>query len=159
MINEDVKGFLSKLPEKGRLLGLDLGDKRIGLALSDVSRQIATPLETLQRTKFANDARKLVALYDQHSVIGMVLGFPINMNGTQGPRCQASRDFARNFVACLQVPILLWDERLSTAAVTNTLLDADLSRNKRAKVVDKMAARYILQGALDALTRLNISQE
>ena len=158
MINEDVKGFLSKLPEKGRLLGLDLGDKRIGLALSDVSRQIATPLETLQRTKFANDARKLVALYDQHSVIGMVLGFPINMNGTQGPRCQASRDFARNFVACLQVPILLWDERLSTAAVTHTLLAADLSRNKRAKVVDKMAAGYILQGALDALTRLNISQ-
>ena len=158
MINEDVKGFLSKLPEKGRLLGLDLGKKTIGLALSDVSRQIATPLETLQRTKFTNDASKLIALYDQHSVIGMVLGFPINMNGTQGPRCQASRDFARNLVACLQVPVLLWDERLSTAAVTNTLLDADLSRNKRAKVVDKMAAGYILQGALDALTHLNVSQ-
>ena len=102
MIDEDVNGFLSRLPEKGRLLGLDLGEKTIGLALSDVSRQIATPLETLKRTKFAEDARKLIELYNKHSVIGIVLGFPVNMNGTQGPRCQASRDFARNLLSCLQ---------------------------------------------------------
>jgi len=158
MINEDVNGFLSRLPEKGRLLGLDLGAKTIGLALSDVSRQIATPLETLKRTRFADDADKLSELYDTHSVIGIVLGFPVNMNGTQGPRCQASRDFARNLLSCLQTPILLWDERLSTAAVTHTLLAADLSRNKRAKVIDKMAAGYILQGALDALKHLEVSE-
>lgn len=158
MINEDVNGFLSRLPEKGRLLGLDLGAKTIGLALSDVSRQIATPLETLRRTKFAEDADKLAELYDTHSVIGIVLGFPVNMNGTQGPRCQASRDFARNLLSFLQAPILLWDERLSTAAVTHTLLAADLSRNKRAKVIDKMAAGYILQGALDALKHLEVSE-
>ena len=157
MINEDVNGFLSRLPEKGRLLGLDLGAKTIGLALSDVSRQIATPLETLKRTKFAEDAHKLTKLYDKHSVIGIVLGFPVNMNGTEGPRCQASRDFARNLLSCLQAPILLWDERLSTAAVTHTLLAADLSRNKRAKVIDKMAAGYILQGALDALKHVETS--
>jgi len=159
MIDEDVSGFLSRLPEKGRLLGLDLGEKTIGLALSDISRQIATPLETLKRSKFTKDAQKLLELHDQHSVIGIVLGFPVNMNGTQGPRCQASRDFARNLVLSLQSPILLWDERLSTAAVTHTLLAADLSRNKRAKIVDKVAAGYILQGALDALKHLEISEQ
>ena len=159
MIDEDVSGFLSRLPEKGRLLGLDLGEKTIGLALSDISRQIATPLETLKRSKFTKDAQKLLELHDQHSDIGIVLGFPVNMNGTQGPRCQASRDYARNLVLSLQSPILLWDERLSTAAVTHTLLAADLSRNKRAKIVDKVAAGYILQGALDALKHLDTSEQ
>ena len=156
MIIEDVSGFPTKLPENGRLLGLDLGTKTIGLALSDVSRRIATPMETLQRTKFTKDATQLAELYNEHSIAGLVLGLPINMNGSEGPRCQATRDFARNLVTYLQTPILLWDERLSTAAVNYTLLAADLSRKKRAKVVDKMAAGYILQGVLDALARLNV---
>ena len=156
MIIEDVSGFSTKLPENGRLLGLDLGTKTIGLALSDVSRRIATPMETLQRTKFTKDATRLAELYNEHSIAGLVLGLPINMNGSEGPRCQATRDFARNLVTYLQTTILLWDERLSTAAVNYTLLAADLSRNKRAKVVNKMAAGYILQGVLDTLARLNV---
>ena len=156
MIIEDISDFSTKLPEKGRLLGLDLGAKTIGLALSDVSRRISTPMTTLQRTKFTKDATRLAELYNEHSIAGLVLGLPVNMNGSEGPRCQASRDFARNLVTYLQTPILLWDERLSTVAVTHTLLAADLSRKKRAKVVDKMAAGYILQGVLDALARLNV---
>ena len=156
MIIEDISDFSTKLPEKGRLLGLDLGAKTIGLALSDVSRRSSTPMTTLQRTKFTKDATQLAELYNEHSIAGLVLGLPVNMNGSEGPRCQASRDFARNLVTYLQTPILLWDERLSTVAVTHTLLAADLSRKKRAKVVDKMAAGYILQGVLDALARLNV---
>ena len=156
MIIEDISDFSTKLPEKGRLLGLDLGAKTIGLALSDVSRRISTPMTTLQRTKFTKDATQLGERYNEHSIAGLVLGLPVNMNGSEGPRCQASRDFARNLVTYLQTPILLWDERLSTVAVTHTLLAADLSRKKRAKVVDKMAAGYILQGVLDALARLNV---
>lgn len=130
----------------------------MGLALSDVSRQIATPMETLQRTKFTKDATRLEDLYNEHSIAGLVLGLPVNMNGSEGPRCQATRDFARNLVTYLQAPILLWDERLSTVAVNYTLLAADLSRKKRAKVIDKMAAGYILQGVLDALAHLNMHQ-
>ena len=153
MISEDLTRFSISLPKKGRLLGLDLGAKTIGLALSDISRRIATPMDTLRRTKFDRDASQLHKIYSEHSVTGIVLGLPINMNGSEGPRCQATRDFARNIVAHLVAPILLWDERLSTAAVTQALIAADLSRNKRAKLVDKMAAGYILQGALDALDR------
>jgi putative Holliday junction resolvase len=134
-----------------RLLGLDLGAKTIGLALSDTGRIVATPLETLKRTSFARDAKKIVALAEEHGVGALVVGLPINMDGSQGPAAQSARAFARNLAAVSRRPIALWDERLSTAAVNRTLLDADMSRKGRAKVVDKMAAAFFLQGALDAL--------
>ena len=133
-----------------RLLGLDLGEKTIGIALSDVLRTVASPLETLPRTKFSADAKILVALIVKHGVGGLVIGLPLNMNGTEGPSAQSARAFARNFDAKHPMPILLWDERLSTAAVTRTLIEADMSRAKRKQVVDKMAAAFILQGVLDS---------
>jgi putative Holliday junction resolvase len=132
-----------------RLMGLDLGTKTIGLALSDVSRTIATPFETIKRTKFTQDATQLLAHMDQHGVGGLVLGLPVEMDGKEGARCQSARAFAANFIKLRDVPIAFWDERLSTAAVTRTLLEADASRARRAQVVDKMAASYILQGLLD----------
>lgn len=133
-----------------RLMGLDLGTKTIGLALSDVSRTVATPFDTIRRTKFGKDAETLLAIIDTHGVGGLVLGLPVEMNGGEGPRCQSTRAFAANLLKLRDLPIALWDERLSTAAVTRTLLEADASRAKRAEVVDKLAAAYILQGALDA---------
>jgi putative Holliday junction resolvase len=134
-----------------RLLGLDLGEKTIGLALSDTRLIIATPLQTLARSKFKPDAEKLMALIAQHDVAAIVVGLPRNMNGSEGPSAQSARAFARNFASVSVARVVLWDERLSTAAVTRTLLDADASRQRRAEVVDKMAAAYILQGALDWL--------
>lgn len=139
------------LPEDQRLLGLDLGTKSIGLALSDVSLTIASPLETIRRTKFMQDAEQLLAVAGKHRVGGLVLGYPLNMDGSKGPRAQASESFARNLGRLSDLPVALWDERLSTAAVTRTLLEADASRRRRAEVVDKMAASFILQGALDRL--------
>jgi putative Holliday junction resolvase len=136
-----------------RLMGLDLGEKTIGLALSDVMRMIATPLITLERSKFSADAQTLISLIDKNNVSGLVIGLPLNMNGTQGPAAQSARAFARNFEGKRPIPILLWDERLSTAAVTRTLLEADMSRARRKDVVDKMAASFILQGVLDAMRR------
>lgn len=133
-----------------RLLGLDLGSKTIGLALSDVSRTIATPLHTIIRTKFTKDVTELFKIVDANDVFGLVLGYPVSMDGSEGPRCQSVRQFATNVLALKDLPIAFWDERLSTAAVTRTLLEADTSRKRRAEVVDKMAAAYILQGALDA---------
>ena len=135
----------------GRLLGIDLGTKTIGLALSDVERRVATPLETVRRTKFTQDAARLQAIAAQLQVAGLVIGLPLNMDGSEGPRAQSVRSFARNLAPILGVPIAFWDERLSTAAVTRTLLAADASRARRAALVDKMAAAYILQGALDRL--------
>ena len=132
-----------------RLLGLDLGEKTIGLALSDTSLTIATPLHTMRRGKFTADAQILLALGTEHNIGGFVIGLPLNMNGSDGPSAQSARAFARNLAAKTDLPIVLIDERLSTAAVTRTLLDADASRRRRAQVVDKMAAAYILQGALD----------
>ncbi len=137
-----------------RLLGLDLGEKTIGLALSDTMATIATPLETLARGKFTADAEKLLALIAQHNIGALIVGLPLNMDGSEGPSAQSARAFARNFAAKSDVAIVLQDERLSTAAVTRTLLEADSSRAKRARVVDKMAAAYILQGALDRLRTL-----
>ena len=134
-----------------RLLGLDLGEKTIGLALSDTHLTVATPLETLKRTKFKADAEKIVALLAQHDVGGVVVGFPRNMDGSEGPAAQSARAFARNLAAGAKCPVTLWDERMSTMAVTRTLIEADASRKRRAEVVDKMAAAYILQGALDWL--------
>ncbi len=141
------------LPAYGRLLGLDLGSKTIGLALSDLSRAVATPMRTIARTKFTNDVNELFQDIDKNEVNGLVLGLPISMDGTEGPRCQSTRQFAANLLKLRDLPIVLWDERLSTAAVTRTLLEADASRRRRAEVVDKMAAAYILQGTLDSLAR------
>jgi putative Holliday junction resolvase len=153
MISDIAKAFADALPPDGRVLGIDLGTKTIGLAMSDLGRSIATPLETLKRGKFTADAERLKALCDEHGIAGIVLGLPINMNGTEGPRAQSTRAFATNLTGKIPLPILLWDERLSTSAVTRTLIEADLSRKRRAEVVDKLAAGYILQGALDALAR------
>jgi len=147
----DIVGLKSALAPGVRLLGLDLGEKTIGLALSDTRLTIATPMETLKRGKFAADAAKLGAIVAGQNVGGLVVGLPLNMDGSDGPSAQSARAFARNFAARSPLPILLWDERLSTAAVTRTLLEADASRRRRAQVVDKMAAGYILQGVLDRL--------
>ena len=153
MIWERAAGFRAALVEGRRLLGLDLGTKTIGLALSDVSATIATPMETLRRSKFAKDAATLSAICAEHEVCALVLGLPINMNGSEGPRCQSVRQFAANLQAKLDIEVAFWDERLSTVAATRALLAADVSRKRRGEVVDKMAAAYILQGALDSLNQ------
>lgn len=142
---------LDALPVGRRLIGVDLGTRTIGLALSDVGRSIASPLETIKRTKFSTDVKRLVELTAKHGVGGLVIGLPLNMDGSEGPRAQATRAFVRNLAAHLPLPVALWDERLTTAAVTRTLLEADASRARRSDLVDKMAASYILQGALDRL--------
>lgn len=147
----DLFDLAENLPAEMRLFGLDLGTKTIGLALSDVMLTIASPLETIRRTKFTADAEQLLALAARHDVGGLVLGYPLNMDGSKGPRAQASESFARNLERLSDLPVALWDERLSTVAVTRTLLEADASRRRRAEVVDKMAASFILQGALDRL--------
>jgi putative holliday junction resolvase len=149
----DLASFLT-LPRGGRLMGVDLGTKTIGLALSDVERRIATPLDTIRRGKYTADARRLQALCTRHGVAGLVVGLPLNMDGTEGPRAQASRAFLRNLAAILPLPAAMWDERLSTAAVTRMLIEADTSRARRDELVDRMAAAYILQGALDRLASL-----
>ncbi|MBL4871728.1 MAG: Holliday junction resolvase RuvX [Robiginitomaculum sp.] len=135
----------------GPLLGIDPGTKTFGLAVSDPTRLIATPVETLRRKKFTPDAGKIFALYDERKCAAIVIGNPINMDGSEGPRSQSVRDFAHNLMSLRDVPIFFWDERLSTAAVTRTMLEADISRKKRAENVDKLAASYILQGVLDRL--------
>lgn len=142
------------LPRDRRLMGLDLGTKTIGLALSDVRGMVASPYETLRRTKFQADARELGAIIGREEVNGLVLGLPVSMNGSEGPRCQSTRQFARNFLKIADLPLCFWDERLSTAAVERMLVnDVDMTRRRRAEVVDKLAAAYILQGALDALEK------
>ncbi len=137
-----------------RLLGLDLGEKTIGLALSDTSRSVATPMETLKRSKFGVDAEKIEKIVAEHGVGAIVIGLPLNMDGSDGPSSQSARAFGRNLTARLNAPVVFWDERLSTVAVTRTLIDADASRRRRAEVVDKMAAAYILQGVLDRLRHM-----
>jgi putative holliday junction resolvase len=139
------------LPAHHRLMGFDIGEKTLGLALSDTTLSIASPLETLKRGKFTADAARLAELVTKHQVGGFVLGLPINMDGSEGPRCQSVRAFATNLMGKIDLPLFFWDERLSTAAVTRTMLDADLSRARRAEIVDKLAAAYILQGLLDHL--------
>ncbi len=140
-----------RLPASARLIGLDLGTKTIGLALSDLGRRIASPMETIRRRKFTLDVAELLALCAKHEVAAMVVGLPLNMDGSEGPRAQATRAFVRTLAPLTSLPITLWDERLSTTAVTRTLIEADTSRAKRAEVVDKMAASFILQGALDRM--------
>ena len=151
---EQLNGLLDT---GARLLGLDLGTKSIGLALSDGALIVASPHSTIRRTKFTADAKSLHRLIEQHDVGGLVIGLPINMDGSEGPRCQSSRQFAANLLVQFDIPIVFWDERLSTVAVTRTLLEADISRKRRAEVIDKMAAAYILQGALDRLAALSQS--
>lgn len=151
MSDEEHKNPLAELPPTGKLLGLDLGTKTIGVAISDAMRYSATPLETIKRTKFGADATALQALIVENKPSGIILGLPLNMDGSEGPRAQSTRAFARNLAARIDLPIVFWDERLSTTAVTRTLLEADVSRAKRADVVDKLAASYILQGALERL--------
>ncbi|MBI3677076.1 MAG: Holliday junction resolvase RuvX [Proteobacteria bacterium] len=150
----DLAGLKAAVPSGARLLGFDLGEKTIGLALSDTLLTVATPLTTLKRGKFSADAPAIEKLIDTHGVSGLVIGLPLNMNGTEGPSAQSARAFGRNFAARRDIAIYFCDERLSTAAVTRTLLDADASRKRRDEVVDKMAAAYILQGALDQLRNL-----
>ena len=148
-----LENLRSEMLPGSRLLGLDLGSKTIGLALSDPALIVASPIDTFHRTKFGKDATKLQWLIEDRSVGGIVLGLPINMDGSEGPRCQSTRQFAANlFQTGMDRPIAFWDERLSTAAVERVLIDeADMSRRRRANVIDKMAAAYILQGALDRL--------
>jgi putative Holliday junction resolvase len=141
-------------PERGALVGLDLGTKTIGVAVSDPDRRLATGVETLHRKAFKADAAGLLAISGERNAVGFVLGLPINMDGTEGPRAQSTRAFARNLARLTALPIGLWDERLSTAAVERELIAADASRAKRAKVIDEHAAIFILQGALDRLARL-----
>ena len=142
-----------RVAEGRRLLGLDIGAKTVGLALSDTRWAIASPLETIRRSRFRADAERLFAIVDEHGVGGLVLGLPINMDGSEGPRCQSVRQFAANLAERgLDLAVAFWDERLSTAAVERLLItEADMTRKRRSEVVDKMAAAYILQGALDAL--------
>ncbi|MGP9811119.1 Holliday junction resolvase RuvX [Rhodopseudomonas sp. NSM] len=142
-------------PARGSLLGLDLGTKTIGVAVSDPDRRLATGIETVARTAFTADAKRLLALAAERNACGFVLGLPLNMDGSEGPRVQSTRAFARNFARLTELPIGLWDERLSTAAVERELIANDVSRAKRARIIDEHAAIYILQGALDRLTALN----
>lgn len=137
-----------------RLLGLDLGEKTIGLALSDTLLSVATPMQTLKRGKFGADAARLDIIISEQGVGGLVVGLPLNMDGSDGPSAQSARAFGRNWAARSPLPLIFQDERLSTSAVTRTLLEADASRKRRSDVVDKMAAAYILQGALDRLRNL-----
>ena len=143
--------FLAALPPSGRLIGLDLGTKTIGLALSDLGRGIASPMETIRRKKFTQDAERLLQICTEQQVGGIVLGLPLNMDGTEGPRAQSTRDFARELILRIDLPVAFFDERMSTMAVERAMVDADMTRKKRAERVDQLAAAYILQAALDAM--------
>ncbi len=153
-----LEDLAARLPAQARLIGVDLGEKTIGLALSDVERRIGTPLLTIARTKFAQDAQALIAQIEKHRVFALIVGMPLTLEGGQGPAMQRTRAFLRNFAELNDTPTAYWDERLSTAAVNRALIANDVSRAKRAAVVDKMAAAYILQGALDRLAGLARSQ-
>ena len=160
MVSEPMPALILPLTEaaahwtpRGALIGLDLGTKTIGVAVSDPDRRLATGVTTIQRKTFTKDAAELLKIAGERACAGFVLGLPINMDGSEGPRVQSTRAFARNFAQKTAIPIAFWDERLSTSAVTRMLIEADTRRDKRAEVVDKLAASYILQGALDRLRR------
>ena len=153
MPTESPDGPLAAIPATGRVMGLDLGTKTIGVAISDGMRYSATPLETIKRTKFTQDAERIIQLIAENQIAAIILGLPLNMDGSEGPRVQSTRAFARNLAQKTALPIAFWDERLSTSAVTRMMIEADLRRDRRAEVVDKLAASYILQGALDRLRR------
>ncbi len=149
-----LEALAARLPRRARLIGVDLGAKTIGLALSDVERRIATPLLTIERKKFTVDAQQLIAQIARFDAFALIVGLPLNMDGSEGPRAQATRAFLRNFGALSPTSFTFWDERLSTAAVNRALIEQDVSRARRAAVVDRMAAAYILQGALDRLAAI-----
>ena len=151
MIYDDTADFIAALPPMQALIGLDLGEKTIGVAVSDSFQSVATPLETVRRKKFGVDAARLAEIIAERRIGGLVLGLPRNMDGSEGPRCQSTRAFARNFDRLTPLPITYWDERLSTVAAERALLEADTTRKRRAKVIDHVAAGYILQGLLDRL--------
>ncbi len=151
MIIEDIMDFAGILPPNRAIAGLDFGEKTIGVAISDLRRQVGNPLETLRRVKFTQDAAKLLALLATRGAHGIILGLPLNMDASEGPRAQATRAFARNLAALTDLPITYWDERLSTVAATRALLEADASRKRRKEVIDAVAAGFILQGALDRM--------
>ena len=150
---QDYANPLAAIPPAGKIMGLDLGSKTIGVAISDGMRYSATPLETIKRTKFTADAIRLDELIAQNAIVAIILGLPLNMDGSEGPRVQSTRAFARSLAQRITLPIAFWDERLSTSAVTRMMIQADMRRDRRAEVVDKLAASYILQGALDRLRR------
>ena len=150
----DTAEFLAVLAPQGALAGLDLGEKTIGMAVSDLRRTVATPLETVKRRKFTLDAARLLEIAQTRGLSGLILGLPLNMDGSEGPRCQSTRAFARNLAALTPLPIGFWDERLSTVAAERALLAFDTSRAKRAQVIDHVAAGFILQGFLDRLAAM-----
>jgi len=157
VIHDRFDSFAAALPATGALMGLDLGTKTIGIAVSDGLRRVATPLQTLKRKKFGPDATRLIEILQGRAIVGLVLGLPLNMDGSEGPRCQATRAFARNLAPLIQpedLSIGFWDERLSTVAAERALLEADTTRKRRSEIIDHVAAGYILQGALDRLAHL-----
>lgn len=154
MIHDAFENFAAALPPMSALMGLDLGTKTIGVAVSDRIGAVATPLETVKRKKFSVDAARLLEIIKQRDISGILLGLPRNMDGTEGPRCQSTRAFARNLGHLTDLPISFWDERLSTVAAEKALLEADTTRKRRAEVIDHVAASYILQGALDRMRHL-----
>ncbi len=151
LVTDDLTLFAAALPDLGALAGLDLGDKTIGVAVSDLRRSVASPLSTIRRTKFTADAEALLTLTRARDIRGLILGLPRNMDGSEGPRAQSTRAFARNLSRISDLPIAFWDERLSTVAAERALLLADTSRKRRSEVIDHVAAGFILQGALDRL--------
>ena len=156
---EDAADFAVTLPGSGALVGLDLGTKTIGVAFSDIMRGVATPNLTIRREKFTKDAEALLKLLTQRQIVGIVIGLPRNMDGSEGPRAQSTRAFVRNLAPLSPLPVLFWDERLSTVAAERALLEADTSRKRRAEVIDHVAAGFILQGALDRLAHLRRATE
>ena len=159
MIVTDIADFRAILPKNRAVAGLDLGDKTIGVALSDLRRSVATPVEVIRREKFMQDAARLLALLSERGAMGIILGLPLNMDGSEGPRVQSTRAFARNLEKLTPMPITFWDERLSTVAAERALLEADTSRKGRKEVIDKVAASYILQGALDRMAYMTARQD
>lgn len=149
---QDPEDFISALPARGPLLGIDPGERTIGVAICDEGWRIASPLTGIRKGKFKDNGPELARLCAENRVAGLVIGLPLNMDGSAGPKAQAARAFARNLSGLIELPVLLWDERLSTVAVTRAMIDADTSRKKRAEIVDKVAASYILQGAIDRLS-------
>lgn len=149
MLIENQEEFTKNLPKEGRILGLDVGQTTIGMALSDVRRTIATPLSTIERGKFSKDVEKLNLVISTHKICALVIGYPINMDGSKGARAQSTITFVSNISKKISLPMLLWDERFSTMAVEKMMIEADMSRQRRAELVDKLAASYMLQGYLD----------
>lgn len=154
LILDDISAFYAEVGATSVIMGLDFGTKTIGVAMSDRLQTVATPRETVKRKKFGQDAAALKLLIEQNEVAGIILGLPMNMDGSEGPRAQSTRAFARNLSALIEVPISFWDERLSTVAAERALLEADMSRAKRAVVIDNVAASYILQGVLDRFSHM-----